>query len=406
MNLDEYSAPIVRVYGDCVDLLLQNIARHFKFAALDREGVFDWETQKLTELGQLRRENIRIIAKTVGDESGMTELALERVMTKALETNLPELLQGVDAGILSAPPVGMSDAMKDILRYYSDQAVQQYNLVNTVMLTSSENAMRKVISTAVRSQEFLQDVAQGTLNTATGEVLTGVSSRQATVRRATQQMAQEGIVGYVDKGGHLWSPEAYVNMDVRTTAGNVAREAVFQQNREYGLDLVIVPVNATARPKCAPYQGKIISMSGQSGYTTDNTGTKVSYLSIHSTSYGEPDGLWGINCHHSPPDPFIPGMSRQVDKPAADAIERYDETQRQRYYEREVRNAKRVAACYDAAGDTAAFQKAAKAVKERTARLKAYCDDTGLKYYNDRVQVYGYGRSQASKATWAVRSSK
>ena len=403
MRLEGYSAPIVRVYGDCVDLLLQNIARHFKFAALDREGVFDWETQKLTELGQLRRENLRIIAQTVGDVSGMTELALERVMTKALEKNLPELLQGVDAGILSAPPVGISDAMKGILRYYSNQAVQQYNLVNTVMLTSSENAMRKVISTAIRSQEFLRDVAQGALNTATGEVLTGISGRQAAVRRAISQMAQEGIVGYVDKAGHLWSPEAYVNMDVRTTAGNVAREAVFQQNREYGLDLVIVPVNATARPKCAPYQGKIISMSGQSGYTTDNTGARVSYLPIHSTTYGEPDGLWGINCHHSPPDPFIPGMSRQVDKPLPDAVERYDATQRQRYYEREVRNAKRIAACYDAAGDTEAFQKAAKAVKERTARLKTYCDNSGLKYYSDRVQVFGYGRSQASKVTWAVR---
>ena len=218
MMLDEYSAPIVRVYADCVDLLLQNIARHFKFAALDREGVFDWETQKLTELGQLRRENIRIIAKTVGDVSGMTEIALERVMTKALQKNLPELLRGVDAGILSAPPIGISDAMKDILRYYSDQAVQQYNLVNTVMLTSSENAMRKVIATVKRSQEFLRDVTQGALNTATGEVLTGISSRQAAVRRAIAQMAQEGIVGFVDKGGHLWSPEAYVNMDVRTTA--------------------------------------------------------------------------------------------------------------------------------------------------------------------------------------------
>ena len=394
-----------RVYADCVDLLLQNIARHFKFAALDREGVFDWETMKLLELGQLRQENLKIIAKTVGDASGMTEIALERVMTKALETNLPELLRGVDAEILSAPPVGLSDSMQGILRYYSSQAVQQYNLVNTVMLTSSENAMRKVISTVMMSQEYLRDVTQGALNTATGEVVTGIYSRQAAVRNAIKQMAQEGIVGFVDKAGHLWSPEAYVNMDVRTTAGNVAREAVFQQNREYGLDLVIVPVNATARPKCALYQGKVISMSGQSGDTTDNTGAKVAYISINSTTYGEPDGLWGINCHHSPPDPFIPGMSRQVDKPKADVEERYEATQKQRYYEREVRNAKRVAACYDAAGDTDAFQKAAKAVKERTARLKAYCDSTGQKYYSDRVQVYGYGRSQASKATWAARKT-
>ena len=256
MRPDEYSAPIVRVYADCVDLLLQNIARHFKFAALDREGVFDWEILKLLELGQLREESLKIIAQTVGDTTGMTELALERVMTQVLEKNLPELLEGVYAGILSMPPVGLSGSMQGILRYYSTQAVQQYNLVNTVMLTSSENAMRKVISTVMRSQQYLRDIAQGALNTATGEVITGISGRQAAVRSAIRQMAQEGIVGFVDKAGHIWSPEAYVNMDVRTTAANVAREAVFQQNREYGLDLVIVPVNATARPLCAPFQGK------------------------------------------------------------------------------------------------------------------------------------------------------
>ena len=348
MRPDEYSAPIIRVYADCVDLLLQNIARHFKFAALDREGIFDWETLKLLELGQLRQENLKIIAQTVGDTTGMTELALERVMTQVLEKNLPELLDGVDAGILSMPSVGLSDSMQGILRYYSAQAVQQYNLVNTVMLTSSENVMRKVISTVMRSQQYLQDIAQGALNTATGEVITGISSRQAVVRSAIRQMAQEGIVGFVDKAGHLWSPEAYVNMDVRTTAANVAREAVFQQNREYGLDLVIVPVNATARPLCAPFQGKIISMNNGSGTTRDRYGNSVAYIPVGQTTYGHPAGLWGINCHHAP-DPFVPGVSKQHEEPAADVEDHYDATQQQRYYERKVRNAKRVAACYDAA---------------------------------------------------------
>ena len=402
MRLDGHSASIVRVYADCVDLLLQNIARHFKFAALDREGVFNWETLKLMELGQLRRENIRIIAQTIGDVSGMTEIALERVMTQVLEKNLPELLQGVYAGILSAPPLGLSESMQGILRYYSDQAVQQYNLVNTVMLTSSENAMRKVISTVMMSQQYLRDITQGALNTATGEVVTGISSRQAAVRSAIKQMAQEGIVGFVDKAGHRWSPEAYVNMDVRTTAANVAREAVFQQNREYDLDLVIVPVNATARPLCAPFQGAIISMSNESGTTKDRYGNSVTYIPVGQTTYGHPAGLWGINCHHAP-DPFVPGVSKQHDEPVADVAEHYEATQRQRYYEREVRNAKRVAACHDAAGDTESFRRAAITVKDKTSRLKTYCIQNHLPYYGDRVQVYGYGRSRASKATWAAR---
>lgn len=401
--IEEYSAPVTRVYADAVDLLLQNIARHFKFAALDREGVFSWEAVKLAEVGQLRQESLRIIARTVGDASGMTEIALEQSMLDALKKNEPVLFKAVQEGLISGRVPGLSVGMRSTLQYYSAQAKEQYNLVNTVMLTSSDNAYRKVISTAVHNQQYLRDVAQGALNTSTGEVLLGVSSRQAAVRDAIGKMANEGIYGFIDKGGHVWSPEAYVNMDVRTTVNNVAREAVLQQCDEMGLDLVIVPINATARPKCAPYQGKVLSRSGQSGYTTDGSGRRVAYMSINQTTYGEPDGLFGINCHHSPPDPWIPGMSTRVSKPEKDAEEQYERTQQQRYYEREARNAKRIAACYDAAEDADAFRKAAQLVKARTERLKTYCDKGGLKYYPDKIQVFGYGRSTASKATQALK---
>ena len=143
-------------------------------------------------------------------------------------------------------------------------------------------------------------------------------------------------------------------------------------------------------------------MSNGSGFTKDRFGSNVAVIPVGQTTYGQPAGLWGINCHHLP-DPFVPGVSKQYDAPASDVEARYGVTQQQRYYEREVRNAKRVAACYDAAGDTEAFQQAALAVKERTSRLKAFCIQNHLPYYGDRTQVFGYGRSQASKTTLATR---
>jgi hypothetical protein len=85
----DYSGPVRQVYSEIVDMLIANIARHFKFAALGREGVFDWETLKLAELGQLRRENLAIIARKIGDVSGMTEIALEKAMTDALKREHP-----------------------------------------------------------------------------------------------------------------------------------------------------------------------------------------------------------------------------------------------------------------------------------------------------------------------------
>jgi len=402
--IGDYSAPIRTVYSQCVDLLIANIARHFPHEALTGSYSFQWETAKLAELGQLRRENLAIIARTVGDTSGMTEIALEKAMTDALKRGQPELLAAVKAGMLDATvPTELSASMRGILRYYSSQAAIQANLVNTVMLTDSLNGFRRVVARVGATQSVLRDVAQGALNTATGQVVTGISSLQSAVRDAVQQMAQEGITGYIDKAGRSWSPDAYAEMDIRTTAGNVAREAVFQQNREFGVDTVFVPVHAVARPGCAPYQGWVISMSNQSGVTTDASGDRVQVHPVRATTYGQADGLWGINCSHQP-DPFIPGWSeskRPIEQ--GEVSDRYEETQKQRYHEREVKQWKRAALAAESSGDTDAFREAAAKVKQKQAALRDYCERVNLPYHSDRVQVYGYGRSTSGKATQAVR---
>lgn len=405
MNTEKYSSPIVRVYADCTDLLLQNIARHFKFGALTSSGM--WETEKLTELGELRRENIKIISQTVGYTSELAEVALEQTMLDAIAKNNPGLYAAAKQGLIATPSEGMSEGMQQILSSYSTQAANQLNLVNTVMLNSADNAMRRVISNVAALQSTLQDTTLGVLNTATGEVITGITSRQAAVRSAVKQLAAEGITGYVDASGRSWTPEAYVNMDIRTTANNVAKETVFQQMDENGLDLIIVPVNGSARPKCAPYQGRVFSRSGGSGTVKDGNGSRVSYSPLASTSYGQPDGLFGINCHHTPGDPFIPGFSSKAQEAPSqkEVKQQYQYTQWQRYLEREVKNEKRAAACYNAAGDKEAFTKAAQSIKQKSDRLKTYCDSKGLKYYSDKVQVYGYDRSVAAKASAAIKKT-
>jgi hypothetical protein len=293
--------------------------------------------------------------------------------------------------------------MRGILIYYSSQAAVQTNLVNTVMLTDSLNAYRRVVSRVAASQSALRSVSQGILNTTTGEVLTGVSSLQAAVRDAVKQMAQEGISGFIDKAGHRWTPDAYVEMAIRTTAGNVAREAVFQQNRAFGVDLVIVPVHAIARPLCAPYQGWVISMSNESGITTDADGTRIRVHPVRDTTYGQPAALWGINCSHQP-DPFIPGWS-ESEQPIreSEVNARYEQTQKQRYYEQQVKKWKRAAIAADASDDKEAFAAAAAKVKQKQIALKAYCQQSDLPYDSTRTQVYGYNQSISGKATQAVR---
>ena len=103
------------------------------------------------------------------------------------------------------------------------------------------------------------------------------------------------------------------------------------------------------------------------------------------TTYGEPDGIYGINCHHDPMNVFIPGVSyvrfagTAPDRETNDRL--YQLTQEQRQLEREVRYAKRKAAMYNAAGDREAFEKAALKVKQKNAQLKVFVKEQTARAY-------------------------
>lgn len=292
MSIVDYSAPIQSVYQACVDRFLINIASHFNVKATGNTGTFDWQVLKLSEMGQLKRENTKIIADMVSQNEPMIELALQQSMLTTLSRTDKTLAAAARRALMGGNATNeLSEFMKQILRLYSQQAVAQANLVNTVMLTDSLNRARRVIASVTAAQSYLRDITQGVLNTQTGEVITGITSHQLAVRQAVQQLAKDGITGFVDKAGRRWEPDAYMAMDIRTTAGNVANEAAFQQAREAGHGLVIWPVNATARPGCAPWQGKICSINNVSGYTTDLDGNRHPVYALRETTYGQRTGL-------------------------------------------------------------------------------------------------------------------
>ena len=90
----------------------------------------------------------------------------------------------------------------------------------------------------------------------------------------------------------------------------------------------------------------------------------------------------------------------------------YEAEQKQRAYERKIRESKRILAAYDesikGAEDNAVrkayqniFDKESVKLKRRESELDNFCDKTGLLKRSDRVQKYGFGRSTAQKAVWS-----
>ena len=399
-EIEALSEPVVEVYRACVDELLINIARHLKAG---NTGSLEWQTQKLGEFGQLRRENIEIIKQYTGNIPELLNGTLGEALAKTLSRIDPELSKaaalGLFAGIDLKPEAAQE--INNILSYYSAQAVEQFNLVNTVMLDHSLEQYRRVLAdTSV--YELKLDKAQAILNEQTGAVAMGISSRQEALRKAVQQMNAAGLRGFRDAGGHYWSAEAYVNMDIRTTVHNVATQAVFTRNEQYGNALVAVSAHAGARELCYPYQGRVYSTDGSSGTVEDLHGNMLDYDSLDNTSYGLPAGLLGINCGHFI-SPFIPGLSviRDTPQDKEENDRQYALSQQQRRLEREVRYAKREAAMMDAMGDKAGFEKAAAKVKQKQENLGKFVTSTGRTARSDRTQVQGYGRSLAGKVSAA-----
>ena len=393
LELMQLSQGLSDLYTGLETDLLANIAEFLTAEQADMP-TSQWKIKMLAQLGALDRKNLRTIAMYVKNVPQMLQDVLKAGVLEALEELEPGFRQMVLDGILQGTDTPVEDTMARALKSYARQAKKSLNLVNTVMRYKARDAAGKVINNTAElanKQDFLN-----ALNKAAGKAVTGIESRQAAMRQCIKELSDKGIPAFVDKRGREWSPEAYVNMDIRTTVANTAQQAQFDRMDDYGLTLVEVSSHSGARPKCAKDQGKIFNRSGGGGYTTDLHGRKIRYYAWSESSYGEPDGILGINCGHQI-YPFTPGVSYQTyfPEPEEENAEAYKKSQQQRELERRVRKSKRECMMLETAGDPEGARQAQQLLKQRQDALRQFCVDNGLRYKPDRTAVADYKKSVA-----------
>lgn len=369
-----------QVYGAVTDRIIINLAKHFPYIAEGAPATYTWDYQvrKLAEMGQVTRETEAIILESMkGADAALAEV-LEETIRESLKPVEKPLRQAAERGLLLGKgflPPETASALTQAFSAFYKQSADKLNLVNTVMLESTQEVYRKTIADIATRFEKIQ----GILNTETGEVVAGVTPLNQAVRDAVRKMADEEITGFIDHGDHHWTPEAYVTMDIRTTLANTGRAAIFEQMDNYGDDLYMVSYHDGARPLCYPWQGKVISTSGRKGKIIDLDGNEFIIHSedeIESFRYG--GGLFGVNCGHFPA-PFIPGFSKpaEVQQTAEEAEKEYNESQQQRALERNYRYAKRDLMVAKARNDPDEIAKQKARVKNARNELNDFCDETG-----------------------------
>lgn len=395
--LDDMSWEMAEVYGAITDQILINLARHFPFyqAGIDNlpHSAFQYQAKMLAQMGQVSRETIEIIRKGLADADLALQGVLEQSIIDAVKASEPEMLDAVKEGILSpqsAPAV--SPKQYHAFQMFYQQAADKMNLVNSVMLESTQNAFAQTVSDVV-SEMVLSERISATktiVDTAAGETISGVSSMNQAIRHAMESLKGRGITGFIDHGGHQWSAEAYVSMVVRTTVYNTARSSVWEMNQKFGNDLYLVSYHNGARPLCYPWQNKVISSTDQVRDVKDLYGNTIHVYAQSETTYGQPAGLFGINCHHYP-IPFFPGVSVADGKPQnpEDNARSYEQSQEQRRLERKLREEKRDILMAKAQGAPQEEIDRLEQKAEQTSQdIKEFCERTGRARHRDREAVY------------------
>lgn len=238
---------------------------------------------------------------------------------------------------------------------------------------------RNNLKMAYRAQQVWYDVAAEAI-AATNH---GALPLDRVMSRAVSRLSKEGLSTIDYASGVKSDIDVAVRRHVRTQVSQASARMTMARLDQYGHDLVYTSAHFGARPEHAAWQGKAFSRSGR---------TKGYPDLVSETGYGTVTGLLGANCGHSV-TPFFPGITDLPQMPESingmTNDELYEATQKQRGYERAVRQTKCEADALKKAGldDTQARLK----LGNQQRRLKAFSDAKGLTRQPLREKGYGIG---------------
>lgn len=363
IELDELTQPIINIYSRIELELIKDVAA--RFDTYDTAGgSLAWHIQKLDELGTLNADMIKTIARY----SRKSEKEILEMLNKAGLANIDfELLNKAHAAdVIKVNPsrIKSSSAFASLIELTYKELDGTFRLIQTKALESARQAYMDII------------------NRSYVEVAAGVYDYGTSIRRAVQRMAANGITGATYKrGGRIirYSIESAVRRDTLTAVHKLANRASEKVCAELGAEYVEVSSHLGARvhptnpiANHAGWQGKVYKINGRD----------EKYPNLKEST-GYPDdilGLGGVNCRHRL-FAFFPGISSP--NPARFSEEEnkkaYELSQRQRAYERKIRNIKRRQAAAKACGDKDAEKEFKRKFTAASQEYDAFCEANNLR---------------------------
>jgi hypothetical protein len=325
-----------------------------------------WVELKLAALGDLQAAIQTVIDALALDASGAIHEAVAEAYDRGQQAAVAEL---------GAVAAGQAAVAADVL-----PTAPAVDRLAAALVADTGPVHQRVLRVAV-------DTYRDVITRASAAPLLGAQTRRQAAQSALDTFADRGVTGFIDSRGRGWDMRAYVEMATRSVVGRAAVEAHADRLAAAGVELVVVSRAPEECPLCKRWEGKVLARAGAPGARTVSVehatedGRTVEVSVAGSLPEARGAGLLHPNCRHSV-SAYLPGVSRVPESVPARAS--YEESQQQRYLERQVRRWKRrAAASLDDGARTAANAR----VRAYQARIRELVADTGLPRKSHREQA-------------------
>ncbi len=342
-EVEAYAQTIYRIYADAERIMLAKVARRLA-RGIEQEG---WAERKLAEIQAVRRDI----------SQGLTELQ--------------KVNQEIEQAIVDSYEKGAEAAVKDLEKAnkpVKSRAASELNKQSVKVI--AQTAVSTLAATHFRILRTTEDIYRSVIAETASQVLAGTVTRREAAQMALNRFADVGVSGFIDRAGRRWDMASYAEMAIRSACGQAAVEGHLDKLLDNDHDLVIVSGGFESCPLCVPWEGRVLSISGQTpGYPT--------------VADARANGLWHPNCVHTV-GIYLHGYTKPMLSEAKTQPGAYEERQQQRYNERMIRKWKRREATAITEQERA-FARAK--AREWQARQREFIAQTGRRRKYERESI-------------------
>ena len=362
-----------------IEFLIEDIARRVAGAG-QLTSTASYQVWRLQQLGMSQRE----VKEEIRKRLKISLKDVEQLMKQTAEVGYRFDLERLPHA--NAVPFAENAVMQQIVSAAVDMAREDLtNMVQTLGFVNEDGVARPLTKAYEHACDF-----------AFQKVATGAQDYNSAIREATKNLAEKGIRTIDYKSGHHISMEAAVRQNVMGGLGLMQERIAQQTHDDLGCDGWEISAHSASAPDHEPFQGKQYS---DEEYTKLNNGLVRRIGTLHCGHVAFPIIL-GVNSPQYTAEELEDMRSKNEEGVTVDGkhYTMYKATQRQRKFERAIRNRKKAILLDKGLGDEEKLAWDQTRLVVLNGEYARFSEAAGLRLQRERANVPGFGVKEARAA--------